>query len=524
MRWPRIPDAARTGIVVLAVAMGCGVPSHAGASSCSGDDGQDELVEVLRLGLTPWPDGRHHANLMSLRMLADPSLEPLYRALLESRDWTTRVDAVLGLAEVSESRSLDPTLIAALPDAIGRSAAITSAIGLELITPEVARALLASAELNSMESMVLTSLSREEGASVADTESMAKLAGSESISQDGMASLLLLGAGDAGPWRRFVNRMSQFPLADRDAMASELAQAAVAYRIPEAGPHFAALTRDCELSVTGERLITAARLALKDPGAEEGWRILMRRSTTRREQIKTALILLAEGDTRGSLSPTEPFPGGDELLDALHQALLRHEASASRMEALSALVALGHVGSAQAIAVAADRFPVDEATEIWGAMIEASLGVRSSPAMASVGLMAAAELAKVRPDLLAKHAQGAGIRFQESVLFALLRAGTAEAAAAAVPLRAGGGRKVEALALLAMAAQELPLTPEDEKVLARAATGGAELDPVLQVQAAWLVAKRRGLLELAITKIRAGHLPPPEAAEHESAPAANLAP
>ncbi len=468
-----------------------------------------EVVEVLRSGLTPWPDGRHHANLMSLRMLADPSLAPLFEALRQSRDWTTRVDAVLGLAELSADRSIDASHVAALPDINDRVAAINSAVGLDLVSPRVAAELLSLPDVPAIERLVLLALARDAIDPATDTSWVNEFAGNESLSLDGMASLTQVGAGNTTAWRAFVDRIAPLSPEQREAVASELSQAAVAYKIPEVGPLLGTLPREAGLSVSGERTIVAARLALKDPGALEHWRSLMQRSTSRRDQLRTALALLAEGPDAGALAPGDPFPAGDSLMDALREAVLVRPDRAARVAWVEALVQLGNVPCTQAALVMAERLPPGEATPIWLAVISASQGEHSTPALANLALVSAAEIAKVEPSALVALCQERPGVFTESCLFALLRAGTPEAADAASTLRGSLGRKADALVLLALAAANRPLTAADDQALIRAASGGADLDAVLQVQAAWLVAKRAGALEAVISSISSSAPPAP---------------
>lgn len=492
MVWP--------GIALLACVCCAGSPGQGDAAA---PDQLDAVVDVLVSSLRPDPDGRHHANLMSLRMLADPSLVPLFEALRESPDWTTRVDAILGLAEAGGTRSIRPEHVTALATERDRGAVVLSAIGLDLIDTRSARELLSAEGIPPLEHLILLAMAREPGMPVADPEFLRSRTGNASLSEDGMASLLLMASGDTSAWLAFSQRLSPLPVEQREAVATEVARSLVAYRLPECAPALARLAWELELPLASERTVVATLLALDDPGAMDAWRHLMRRSVERRDRVRNALTLIAEGPDEGALREDDAFGADDELMAALRESMLRRDTVEERVSHVAALVRLGHVPSAQAAAILADRLSGPTAMPIWKAILEAALGERSSAALRGVASQAATAMARHDPEALVDLAIGTPESFRLACLMALLRADTAQAAQATQPLRAGLGRKGEALAVLALANQGGELAPEDRATLTRAALGGADLDPVLQVQAAWIAAMRAGRTDRVIQALGA---------------------
>ncbi len=77
------------------------------------------------------------------------------------------------------------------------------------------------------------------------------------------------------------------------------------------------------------------------------------------------------------------------------------------------------------------------------------------------------------------------------------------AAAAAAAVLGSSSRRAESLALLLLArTAQGPLDAETLRALGTVAAGGGDLDPTLQVQAAWLFVRHSGRGEQALAQLR----------------------
>ncbi|RLS24366.1 MAG: hypothetical protein DWH74_02990, partial [Planctomycetota bacterium] len=106
------------------------------ASTPANYDTLDRYQTVLRTlmeGVRSDKDGTQHAALAALRQLRDPALGPLFERLINSEDWSLRVDCVLGLAELSASGKVDIARVEQLPGEADREAAINAVIALKLV-------------------------------------------------------------------------------------------------------------------------------------------------------------------------------------------------------------------------------------------------------------------------------------------------------------------------------------------------------------------------------------------------------
>lgn len=455
----------------------------------------EDVVEVLRLGLSPATDGHHHANLMSLRALGDPTLTPLFLSLVQSSDWASRIDGVLGAAEANTPPAVDPFLLAALPSNDDRIQALQSALGLGLVTPAVAAECLKWEGVPDLDRLVLMAVAQQADSKSIDSAFVKGKLGDENSAVDALAAVLMFVQGDASGWAKFTARLETLEKPARQQLIAETAQAAVAYKLPLIAPRLMPLSLSLGVDPPTERIVSAALFALKDPKALDTWKAMIARHSARRDRLKDALVLLAEGPLAGSEGVSSLLGAEDDLLVAMGQALEKRDTELERAQFVAALMTTGHVQSTEAAIVMANRMTASDSEVIWRTMLESGRAPSVAPALRSAAVSAAIMLARANPAIVSAMAAGSDDRFQESCAFALLRAGSKDAAEAAAAMRGSLSRRADALALMAMASAELPMSEIDMTSLVRAAAGGADLDAVLQVQAAWIVARRQGRID-----------------------------
>ncbi len=445
----------------------------------------ESSMRQLRSALDARSDGRHHIVLVGLRQLQDPQLLPLFECLLRAGHWSIRVDGVLGIAELSPTKAIDPALIEALPERTDRDNAIQAALAIKLIGPKEALEISQWDELDGRARAALIAEAMAQGA-VPDRALIDKLCASKTpeIAALGEVLLLSLGLRDAAEVQAAIDNIAAMNSRVRVSALTEVSGAIVRFKLKNTGAFLRAALALPDLNAqTRARMIVA--LLLVDP--QEGmlaWRALVGGERTQLALVRAAQLLLASG-TRASVEDWALLRNQDPLLESIADAgaLL----STGALEPLYVkLLATGHRSTLAA---------ASEGAAVLGADAERALGIASlallveeNAAASSLGdgvLRAIARLAELSPDALAPALQKseANVPLKDLLLFALAEAGTPSAASVAHQARAGASAKGEALIRI-LDAQCTP-TLSDADLLALSKIAGSS-EPAVAAQAAWL--------------------------------------
>jgi len=473
-------------------------------------------------------DGSHHALLVALRELHDPTLKPLFQSLVQAEYWSMQVDGVFGLAELDPRGVLDPFLLSQVKSPTDRSTAIAAAVQLEMVDKEQAAAILTWSDLTPRDRTLLyAEISRRGGEF--DSASVRALLDTSDTEVLGIAGLLLAAHGDKTALALVSNHLSQLAPRERATALIGLSAAATTFSVTSAVPLLDAALKDTALAPEARVACIAALLALDQERGLAAWRAALEASTSQSLRVRLALVLLASekplpqnvGDPLRAVATQSSVPN-DPLLGKLADAL-DGVAAGDASSALAALVATQHRPS-MATALAVTRRADDRTRR---ATYEAFLQIFSrndrlslAPGTIDLCVDAASRLAALDPAAIGKRLEAAveDQALHDLFLLALFGAGTKEASAIAYAARDRSSPRSAAMSLLLHARYAATLTTSELDQLGVIAAGGSPLDQSMQVQAAWLYARHSGKADQAIALALA-----PAAVADGSAPAGTVA-
>jgi hypothetical protein len=477
----------------------------------------DAAVSHMRKAIEPVGSGQHHALLISLRSLRDPQLRGLFESLTNSSDFTSRVDGILGLAELSPEAGVDPVLLGRFSSREDRSAAIRSAIGLKLVTAKAALELLKIQDLTGLDRAALAGELFRLGTPI-NPELLKEALNDPSDEVAGLGAMLMLQSGDRSAWSRYVDRLMARDELVRNAVVGELGKAALAYQLKAAVPALLALVSRDGFRTPTRMVINGAALSLDRDAGIAAWREIIASDRSQPTLVRAGLQMLAhEGDVPEPVIAM--LRNDDELVEDIVSAIIACSGTDSDAAAAT-LERLVQSGNRQAVEWAmrrASTLPAPAAARVLMSVFRAGTGPSSTPPLRAMALDAAGRLAKADPSaivtLLRENASSSGI--QELLLLGMVSvvadqpltaqdsALAAQAAAAATVVQGASSRRAESLALLLLArTAQGPLDSETLRALGIVAAGGGDLDPTLQVQAAWLFVRHSGRGEQALAQLR----------------------
>jgi hypothetical protein len=519
----RLSSARRhSALGVACVAAAClahavAVPQAAAAPQYERTAPYDAAVGHMRKAIEPVGSGQHHALLISLRSLRDPQLRGLFESLTNSSDFTSRVDGILGLAELSPDKGIDPVLMSRFSSREDRSAAIRSAIGLKLVSAAAAQELLKIDDLTGLDRAALAGELFRLGTPI-DPNLLKEAIDDPSDEVAGLGAMLMLQAGDRTAWSRYIDRLMARHEDLRNAVVGELGKAALAYQLKAAVPALLALVSRDGFRVPTRMVINGAALSLDREAGIAAWREIIASDRSQPTLVRAGLQMLAH---EGAVP--EPvivmLRNNDELIEDIITAIIACSGTDADAAAAS-LERLVQSGNRQAVEWAmrrASTLPAAAASRVLSSVFRAGTGPSAPAPLRGMALDAAGRLAKADPAaavaLLRENAGSSGV--QELLLLGMISAVSerpldaqdpalvAQAAAAAAAVQGSSSRRAESLALLLLArTAQGPLDAETLRALGTVAAGGGDLDPTLQVQAAWLFVKHSGRGEQALAQLR----------------------
>ncbi len=146
--------------VILATFMLFTLPAQAQYARA---DPYETAVTQIRKAMSPNSNGVQHFRWVSLRLLADPAMNPLFEYLTTHTDVALRIDGFMGVALVSAEKSIDAARVNQLKDPSLRTLLLTEALGLELIKPVALNEFLQSSDLPNYERTLLVAELNRQG-------------------------------------------------------------------------------------------------------------------------------------------------------------------------------------------------------------------------------------------------------------------------------------------------------------------------------------------------------------------------
>lgn len=479
----------------------------------------DASIRALRLATSIAPDGSHHARLVALRQLRDPSLKPLFQSLVQGSradsHWTIQVDGILGLAELAPKGTIDPFLLDQLKGENDRSTAIGAACGLDMVGAEQANAMLGWDDLPPRDRVLLLAELHRRGGQP-DLERLKSLVEHRNDEVSGVATLLIATiAKDTAVVDAYRTRFGGLSARERAIVLGSLADAASRFGLSGATGFLQGAIQDATLPGDAKLAAIASLLKIEPTIGFEQWKAAVAADRNQAARVRLALIAITVESKlpKDAGAPLRDVASGETvepLLAKLADAVDALGGSGDPVKALPALVATRHRATLIATLEAAKHVGSDAQRATYEAFAELLTASDQAPipaAVAQLAVEAVSRLATLDPGAVGKRLElllakeGDTSKVQELLLLALLQSNTKEASNVAMAARTKVSRRAAAMALLLHARFAERLERGDLDELGVIASGGWSLDPGLEIQAAWLFARHSGRADEAIASI-----------------------
>ncbi|MGH7291523.1 MAG: hypothetical protein ACREJT_09950, partial [Myxococcota bacterium] len=360
----------------------------------------DIAVRHLDRAVTPQRNGSHMPLLGALRQLDDPTLLPLFTALLESDDPGIEVHCMLGMTELSPERRMRPDAVLALQAPEARSVVIERGVSDSLLDVPAMHKLLQSDALTPLEqAWLLAKLVADKQA--VDAAQLRALSIDKDIDIAGLATWLLVELGDPSAVAAYEQRLAALTPAARNAHLREMFAAMRQYRL--SGQVHWVTRRLQESDVDSEVVYDGlyALLSVDTAAAIPIWRQHLGTNPSTSQSVRFALLLLS-ADKPAPLAEFDRLPAGEPLLDRLI-ALGRAKAGGGDVAAaLIQLIDIGHALTARFAIEQARKLPPADAARVLAYVIRSVPGERRGEAdRADRALTATSALFEIDPDAVA---------------------------------------------------------------------------------------------------------------------------
>jgi hypothetical protein len=489
---------------LIAAAIACFISPN--VVYASGSDYTDAALRQLKEATTNQKNGQYLLNLSSLRSLNDIALRPFFSQFTQHEDWTVQVHAVLGLAELSEDKVVDPWLVQQIAPT-AREYLIAQALDDGLIQQEQIESLIKWNQLEATPRLLLLAELYGLGADV-DKVMVKELANSTDLTVSSFASLL---TNDEEIIKTTTNSLKRATANDRDNALQRTLKLIRQYKFKDATPWLVSLL-DSSSTVLNDTQRYWTLFTLLSVNSEIGleiWNRAFSFEPNRKDQVRYFLLILEAG-----ILPTEEMR--DRLIIDIDDPLLGNmfksgkvngeveSISTETLNALSTLVTHGHRASSDWVfRVVKDVLTDEQVTTFYK-----TLSIVPDDANArrkNAAIRSFVELIQISPEHAWEILRNAkdDSQQQELLLHAMLQIANMEAVQEAAKLRRIGVNRADVLALLLIARSATPLDKKDQECLGIIAAGGGHVSTPLETQAAWLYLKRMGLADKALAAVSA---------------------
>lgn len=462
-------------------------------------------IGELRSAVSVQRSGAHHDLLRALRALRDPSLAPLFSRLTSHEDAVIRINGILGLAELSADRRVDPWLISKLDSEANRLYAINLAIGLNLLTPTDLRLMLGWNDLQETPRLaILADLVRRR--EPVEPDEVRPLLASASEPVRTVASCLLVQLTDSRePFQPFLSRLET--LDERARLKEELwlVSDIGRYRLDRLQWWLDEILSRPVLDPALEQVALASSLRTDTPRGVAAWTARLALARTGTERSRLGLLLFAAAAEMDI--PPEPFArlrDGEILNDRIAAAGAALATPQTATDALTAVIDLDHWRSSEIVLIAAERLPAAQRVTLLEhavrRMFRSDHRREEREAIAIRAIAMLIELDAPRALALLAEAEDDS-RQQEALLMGLLASNKAEAVEGVKALRRIGLGRADSLALILIARHAASLSQAELGDLGAIASGQGRVSPSHQVQAAWLYLRHARRIELAMAEL-----------------------
>jgi len=484
-------------ILTFAIAMGL--------FASYGSDHTEAALRQLHRATKTQRNGEHLLSLSALRTLRDPDLRPFFHQFSQHPDWAVQVHAVLGIAELSDDKTIDPWLVQQIAP-IAREHVIAQALDDGLFQQEQIEVLLNWPLLETAPRLLLIA-DLQLLSNTTNNAMLKKLANNTDLSVAMFAALL---SGDEKSIENTTQGLRRATSSDRSRALQRTFQLIRQYNVKDASHWLLALLEKNTVTLTDqERYWTLfTLLAIDSESGLELWNRAFPIEPNRKDQVRFLLLLL-----ESEISPTTEqierlhIELDDPLLGIMVQAgNVNNEIPSVAVEDIQALIHLverGHRASTEwAFRVAKEHLSDSLAETFYKSLstIPESTNARRN----DVAIRAFVRLINLSPDAaweILRVAKDDSDQ-QQLLLLAMLQIANEEIVEEASKLRRIGLNKADIMTLLLIARGASPLQENDQEYLGIIAAGGGHLSPALETQAAWLYLKRLGLADKALAAVR----------------------
>ena len=485
--------AARRLSALLALAL-------AASAQAQRADPADASVLALRQAVTFSETGAQHPRLVALRALKDPSMKPLFEALLKAEAAPLRLDGLLGLGELAGDAGVDAESIRAIGDPALRTVALTECLGLQLLRPNGIRAMLAWKDLPAYDRALLVGeLNRLHEAW--DATLLDGANADQTAEVAGLVALLHLERGDNGPWTAFLAKADGVSPDDRADLMRRLADAARHYELKASIAPLLAATESS--SGTDRFAPIATAIALDPPRGRQALMRQVKAEDTPANRTQCGLLMLA-GDRAFEPADFAAIRGSSGMAGLIADAGESVRSGGQEAAPLVALMQSGNRPAAEwALHEAAKLPPPVRRAALLGAIDRLDRLEQPSMHDRLLAALATRELIPTDATELASRAcrQGSRPEVPEAIVTAMCDLGTPEAATFARMVRGKLPQRGESMALVTIAKTAPSLSPAELRELGRVGGGGGRVEDPIQMQAAWLYLRHANRLGAAVPQL-----------------------
>jgi hypothetical protein len=481
------------------------------ALACSTVRAADETAEsaawLLKKSTLIHQSGLHNILLRSLRQMNDPSLKPLFSALVQNqkRHPTLRIHGILGLGEIESPSQIDLALIADTKDVYTQAQLVSAGMESKLLSVDQAKQLVGWPGIDISVKVIAASWLVGEK-SLPDGPLLDEALASDKLPVKALASLLKLQKGDAKAMAT-LQELDATADANRDEIRALLLQTAIRYKLDAVAPW--AMKIASEPATPQPLMFLALRCSLmfKAPQASSIWSQRYESSTSPADRIRLAILALDLADRveqpKLELLTRDSQPVIQQIGAV---ALLRHAGQNADQQTLQLIDHNNILASQWAVQDAVEQ-PIEKSKPILVGLIRSAEAPNKDPRGKAQRLehvvMAAQELAEKAPDAKAIFAdllKDAPALTQEAMLMGLIRSKVKQADQLVVG-HAWPSDVGQSLSLLLRLKHGGQPTPEEMQQLQLMVRGGAGLQDPLRIQAAWIYLKLTKQEQIALASV-----------------------
>jgi len=474
------------------------------------DETAESAVWLLKKSTLVHRNGMHNILLRAMRQLHDPSLEPLFSALVQKRHPVLKIHGIMGLGEISSEKVIDLKLVADLKDPGTQAQLLSSAIEGDLLNEKQAKELMTWPGLDLPVKIIVAAklVSQNKLTTPAEKKVLEEGVNSDNPAVKAMAALMKMQIGDRSAMASLEELENGDEIESKNVRIMVL-QSAMRYEFDSIAP----LAMKWATAPTGDPALSflALRTALRfgAPDAASTWTQRYHSTDSLAERIRLAILVL---DLADNLNPSVfDVLINDDKLEIVQMIGRAGKKVASKQDPTADVVALlddNNLLVTKWVFQYARDVPIDRGETVLLEIIKNAEGGDNPSRFRGERLenvvLATEHLAENSPD--AKMLINDVIRkvpqlSQEAILMGLIRSEAVRPHSYVDGVTEWQGETAEALALLLRGKHGVAFDQPMIDRLALIVRGGAGLQDPLRAQAAWVYLKKTNQERFALANV-----------------------